>query len=288
MKRIANIWALVLIAIALVGCKSTTNSNNDNTTLDNNTISEDQSSSTQVIETTNNTITHTESTILTDTIWETEVHYFESSIEGPRVAIVGGIHGDEIAGWNAALKLLTKENYFIGTVMIIPKANLQACNANQRYAGLGEDYNGYVYSDLNRTFPGKADGTVTEKISYAVAEAVKDFNPDHVIDLHESRHSYSYGNKYIGNQIIYGNSYSNLIGYEIVDMFNKEYLIEGEEVFCVDTYAPGGSFNSYFGSLYKKGCVFTIETNRELDFDRRVDQQLGLLDCMFRYFWYQI
>ena len=305
MKRLANTMAVILIIIALVGCnkniESTTESTTTKTIEETSTTTEEVTTTTkevttttievttttQSITTTNNVISHTQSTILTGTIWETDVHYFESSVSGPRVAIVGGIHGDEIAGWNAALELLNRED-FIGSIMIIPKANKLACEAVQRYPGLGKDYNGYTYSDLNRTFPGKEDGTVTEKISYAIANAVKDFNPDHVIDLHESLHSYSYGSKYIGNQIIYGNSYSNLIGYDIVDDFNNRYLIEGEDRFCVDTYAPGGSFNSYFGALYPKSCVFTIETNRELVFTRRVEQQLQLLDCMFNYFWYEI
>ena len=285
MKKIAITWALIIFIFALVGCNKETESTSSNTTA---SMTLEEKTTTTVIETTVNTIVHTKTIILDGTIWETDVHYFESSIPGPRVVIVGGIHGDEIAGWNAALELLTKEDYFIGTVMIIPKANLQACNAVQRYAGLGKEYNGYIYSDLNRTFPGKEDGTVTEKISYEIVQAVESFNPNHIIDLHESLHSYSYGSKYIGNQIIYGNSFSNLCGYDIVDMFNNKYLLDGEDPFCVDTYAPGGSFNSYFGSKYKKACVFTIETNRELEFTRRVEQQLGLLDCMFNYFWNEL
>ena len=284
MKKTFILWVIALIVIALNGC------NNSSSLVETTTRETEESITTtkEVITTKENIITHTQDTILTGTIWETEVHYFESNIEGPKVTIVGGIHGDELAGWNAALRLLEKEGYFIGTVMIIPKANIQGCNAQQRYPGMGEPYNGYTYHDLNRNFPGVEDGNVTQRIAFEIVKVITEFEPDHVIDLHESRHSYSYGGKYIGNQIIYGNGYSSVIGYDIVDDFNTRYLKEGEEVFCVDTYAPGGSFNSYFGALYKKACVFTIETNRELELSRRIEQQLELLDCMFNYFWNKI
>ncbi len=48
------------------------------------------------------TVTDSSWSILADTIYETEVFQFETDREGPRVCIVGGIHGDELAGWNAA------------------------------------------------------------------------------------------------------------------------------------------------------------------------------------------
>ena len=49
--------------------------------------------------------------ILQDTIYQTTVHIFKSNIQGPKVAIVGGIHGDEIAGWSTALNLVKRNNF---------------------------------------------------------------------------------------------------------------------------------------------------------------------------------
>mgnify|MGYP003301529940 FL=1 len=43
--------------------------------------------------------------ILEDSIYETTVYKFTSNVPGKRCAIVGGIHGDEVAGWKAALQL---------------------------------------------------------------------------------------------------------------------------------------------------------------------------------------
>ena len=42
-------------------------------------------------------------TILQDSIYETAVYKFTSNVPGKKVVIVGGIHGDEVAGWHTAL-----------------------------------------------------------------------------------------------------------------------------------------------------------------------------------------
>ena len=51
-------------------------------------------------------ITETNFKILTSTAYATTVYKFVTDKEGPKIAIVGGIHGDEIAGWTAALRLV--------------------------------------------------------------------------------------------------------------------------------------------------------------------------------------
>lgn len=223
-------------------------------------------------------------TILTGTLMETTVYEISSSVDGPRIAIIGGTHGDEVAGWRAGLKLIEKED-FRGEILIIPQCNILADDLYVRYPGVGNGgmYEGTKYSDLNRTFPGNKNGTDTEKLANAIISTITNFAPDHVIDLHESKSSVT--NSKLGNEIIYGNKYSSLAAVEITENFNELYLKTGEEKFYTDTNAPAGSFNNYWGGVLTKGYVFTIETNRELDLSRRIEQQLGLLDCIFDYIW---
>ena len=234
-------------------------------------------------------------TILEDSIYETTVYKFTSEIPGPRCVIVGGIHGDEVAGWKAALQLKDKRD-FVGEVMIIPQASILACKREERYPGRGIGaVNGVTYKDLNRNFPGDPDGNVTKQIAYAISETVKSFNPDVIVDLHESLRSSSSSyydqdtSSRLGDLLIYGNSWTSPFTQTVIEDYNALYLQDGDYPFGTDTYAPGGSFNQYFGKLYEERIVFTIETTRYFsdsepkDEDRRIQQQLELIDLALKY-----
>lgn len=239
----------------------------------------------------------TQYNILEGTIYETPVYIFKSNIPGPKVAIVGGIHGDEIAGWHTALNLVERRN-FQGEVMIIPQAHILADTLEHRYPGFRYDvintkkHDGITYSDLNRTF-GLSKGTVTQQIADAIAEAVESFEPEYIIDLHESRRSASNKSEpLLGDLLIYGNSRTALFVDEIAYEFNQTCLKEGEVSFSTDTNPPVGSFCNYFGNKYPKAKVFTIETNREYErgkdtanLARRIEQQTQILDIFFKTIW---
>lgn len=232
--------------------------------------------------------------ILEDSIYETTVYKFTSNIPGPKYAIVGGIHGDEVAGWKAALMLKERRD-FIGEVLIIPQANILADKREERYPGKGKAVNGIVYKDLNRNFPGNPDGNVTKQIAYAITETVKSFEPDVIVDLHESLRSSSSSyfdsdtSSRLGDLLIYGNSWTSLFTQSVIDEYNTSYLQDGDYPFGTDTYAPGGSFNQYFGGLYEDKIVITIETTRYINSstpkseERRIQQQLELIDLILKY-----
>ena len=232
--------------------------------------------------------------ILEDSIYETTVYKFTSNVPGKKCVIVGGIHGDEVAGWKAALQLKERRN-FIGEVLIIPQANIFACKRNERYPGRGTAINGITYKDLNRNFPGKADGNITQQIAHAISQTVIDFDADIIIDLHESLRSSSSSyfdsdtSSRLGDLLIYGNSWTSLFTQTIIEDYNDLYLQNKDYPFGTDTYAPGGSFNQYFGKLYEDRIVFTIETTRYFsesepkDEDRRIQQQLELIDLALKY-----
>lgn len=234
-----------------------------------------------------NIVSHETYNIMVGTQNETTVHIFKSNLPGPKVVIVGGIHGDEVAGWKTALSFVERENFFKGEVIIIPQAYIRADNMVNRYPGYTAT-NGAKYSkslDLNRNFPGKANGTETEQIAYAITQEVEKHDADYIIDLHESRRSYSNSNPLLGDLLIYGNVDSSLICYDLVNEFNKSYLKEGEVNFFYDTNAPDGAFNQYFGDTYPDKIVFTVETNRQLKEARRIEQQTQMLDLLFETIW---
>lgn len=229
-----------------------------------------------------------ESTILTGTIHETKVYKYVSDVPGPKIAIVGGIHGDEIAGWRTALKFVEYgKTYFRGEVLLIPQASIIACNIPKRYPGQGNNgmYNGVKYSDLNRSFGLPAGTAETEKISNAIISVIEEFGAEHAIDLHESLDSRHNDPKRLGDLLIYGNSNSALFSYDCAEIFNQTIKYFYEFDFDADANAPEGTFNGYFGDTLPNGIVITIETSRKLDPARRIEQQEGMLQIILEQIW---
>ena len=107
----------------------------------------------------------------------------EAATDGhkPRIAVVTGIHGDELEGQYVAFKLaqILESNLdkLYGTVDIYPAINPLGINSIERSVPMFD-------VDLNRTFPGKADGDLTETLASAVFEDVS--GADVAIDIHAS------------------------------------------------------------------------------------------------------
>ncbi|RMF78307.1 MAG: succinylglutamate desuccinylase [Chloroflexi bacterium] len=99
--------------------------------------------------------------------------------ESPVALVTAGIHGDE-GPWGAwaIRKLLahTSTDELRGTLRVVPVANPLAMQADSRNAPLD-------MLDLNRSFPGNADGSHTERLASVLTEkALHDVSV--VIDLH--------------------------------------------------------------------------------------------------------
>jgi N-alpha-acetyl-L-2,4-diaminobutyrate deacetylase len=98
--------------------------------------------------------------------------------QGPTALLTGGNHGDEYEGPVALSKLaqrLTAEEVS-GRVIIIPFMNTPAFHAGRRTSPIDK-------GNLNRSFPGKPDGTVTEKIADYFRRTLLPL-ADVVLDIH--------------------------------------------------------------------------------------------------------
>lgn len=95
---------------------------------------------------------------------------------GPHLLIMGGVHGDEWEPMVACRELipLFARSLQRGRVTIAPVVNLPAFLRGARTAEDGRD--------LARTFPGKADGSMTERIARRATELIQ--SADFLIDLH--------------------------------------------------------------------------------------------------------
>lgn len=99
----------------------------------------------------------------------------------PRVAVITGVHGDELEGQYVAYQLAQELEAHLGqlygTVDIYPAINPLGINSIERGVPMFD-------VDLNRTFPGKRDGDLTETLAAAVFDDIS--GADVAIDVHAS------------------------------------------------------------------------------------------------------
>lgn len=98
---------------------------------------------------------------------------------GPVLALVAGTHGYEYAPVIALQKIRTQIDpaQLSGTVILVHVANMPSFLGRTIY------YSPVDGKNLNRVFPGKPDGTVSERIAYAITTEIIE-RADYVADLH--------------------------------------------------------------------------------------------------------
>lgn len=99
--------------------------------------------------------------------------------DGPTLAITGGIHGAEYASIEAALRLAHSLDpaKLHGRVMVLPIVSMQAYKARSIYIVPMDGKN------LNRQFPGDAEGTASEQLAHWLTfNVIKQAN--YYVDLH--------------------------------------------------------------------------------------------------------
>jgi predicted deacylase len=98
---------------------------------------------------------------------------------GPVLALVAGVHGQEYAPILALQRLRTAIDpaTLTGTVLMVHVANVPSFLGRTIY------YSPVDGKNLNRVFPGKSDGTLSERIAATLTREVID-RATHVVDLH--------------------------------------------------------------------------------------------------------
>lgn len=111
---------------------------------------------------------------------------------GPTLALIAGTHGSEITPILGLQRLRGQLDpaRLTGTVILVHIANPPS------YYGRTIYYSPVDGKNLNRVYPGRADGTVSERIAFAITREVID-RADYVVDMHagdgnESLRPYSY------------------------------------------------------------------------------------------------
>src|ERR1044072_6105571 len=127
------------------------------------------------------------------------VAVIHGSKPGPVLALVAGSHGTEYTSIIALEKLIAMLDpaEISGTVIIVPLINIQSFEQKVPHV------NPVDKKSINRFYPGKLDGTQTERASYLITREIVEKGDD-LIDLHggdldESLRPYSYWSK-TGNE----------------------------------------------------------------------------------------
>lgn len=235
--------------------------------------------------------------ILEDTDRETTVYRYVTDAEGPKTVIVGGTHGDELAGWKTALELVDEipsMDGLCGEILLIPQANIVACENETRCYNTESNLTSH---NLNRAFPlERYDDVIDEviEIADAIVETVEDFVGDFeveeagdlcIVDLHESISS-----ERLGSTLIYSNQIFFME--DMLEIYNDSYREEDEDKFTHEDATQAGSFSYYFTDRYSDAVVFTVETDRgtvdgvdTIDLDVRMRQQKNMLNALFDLTW---
>src|SRR6266581_2976387 len=111
---------------------------------------------------------------------------------GKVLALVSGAHGTEYVSIIAIEKLIAALDpaQITGTVILVPLINIQSFEQKVPHV------NPIDNKSMNRFYPGKADGTQTERVSYIITKEIVD-RCDYLIDYHggdldESLRPYAY------------------------------------------------------------------------------------------------
>lgn len=174
-----------------------------------------------------------------DTWLDTPIYVYDSGNEGGSILLLGGTHPYEPATALMAYIAMENLTIDKGKIFIIPKANRSAATMGDYGEGYpsyfdietqwGEkefkigaratnpldqwpDPFAYVhypsgqnlaYQDirnLNRTYPGRPKGTITEQLAYAIMELIRQEEVDLYLDLHEASLMYPVVSTYVAHQ----------------------------------------------------------------------------------------
>ena len=106
-----------------------------------------------------------------------QLHRLSFGEGGPIVAIVAGLHGNELNGIHALnlLASVLQMQQLNGTVMLFPLVNSFGADECAKLWPF-DDF------DINKAFPGDPNGTPSQRIAYALLEGTKE--ADICIDVH--------------------------------------------------------------------------------------------------------
>ncbi|MEX0691215.1 MAG: M14 family metallopeptidase [Gemmatimonadales bacterium] len=144
---------------------------------------------------------------------------------GPTLALIAGTHGSEVAPMLAlhAVRRDLDPATLRGTVLMVHVANMPS------YLGRTIYYSPVDGQNLNRVYPGRADGTVSERIAHVITTEII-ARADYLVDMHAGD----------GNESLRPYTYWNRLGLDArVDSIGRDMALAwGNDYIVVDTARP--------------------------------------------------
>ena len=194
---------------------------------------------------------------------ETALYIITAPEEGPTVMVMGGVHGDEPAGYEAA-QIVSTWLVDRGSLLVLPRANAPAVATGTRFP------EGTL--NLNRIFPGNAAGSPTERLAASIYAVMAEYRPLWVVDLHEARVFERLQFDALGQTIIYPEDGAQIELIEQIIAGMNSSITENLHKFQVKRGGVAGGTISASRSLQLES--FTVETTQELPLQDRIAQHL--------------
>lgn len=227
--------------------------------------------------------------LMKDTKYQTPIFHFKSDQEGATVLILGGTHGNEPAGFEAAHRLLQQffnSKLIKGEIFIIPEANKVADNKKKRRISVPKGMD-IELGNLNRCYPGNPDGLPMEKTAYEITQLIREQKVNLLLDLHESpvfhletrsKTSECHG---LGQTLIYTlNEEAAWLGMVVLDHLNsripsgiKQFSLIENPIKGSTAWSAGVNFNI---------AAFTVETCKKLPLEERIHYQMEIVNVMLK------
>ena len=189
---------------------------------------------------------------------DTEVYVLEGTAPGGSMLVLGGTHPNEPSGFLSAVLLIENASVSRGTLYVLPRANNSGFTHNDPQEGAPEKYSialpggstrtfrygsratnpvhqwpdpdVYIHAasgqtlsgsetrNLNRGYPGRLNGTLTERVCLGIASLIKAEKIDLTIDLHEASPEYPVINAIVAHERAMPLASQVVLGLEFLDM----------------------------------------------------------------------
>lgn len=215
--------------------------------------------------------------ICAGTDYATPAYIIQTDYKKPTIMIIAGTHGNEVAGIKATQHLKDNTKIERGTLIIIPRANILACEKSVR--NFPHDIN------LNRVYPGNAEGNEVERLAYEIFNLAKKYDIDLLVDLHESIEFYKTNPKNYGQTLVIDSNnddYLFNLSSSIVEEMNEGILDHNNRYQVLVQPVEGSAAYTAYHRLNIP--AFTFETCRKLPLSFRLKEHIKIVKLiLFRW-----
>ena len=160
--------------------------------------------------------------------YETPLYVFGSGRPGAVLMVLGGVHGDEPGGWQAAEALVAAApRPASGGLIVVPRANRLATESFVRTTE--------ALGDLNRLYPGDPRGLPMARMAFAIVETMRELGVTTLVDMHESWAFYrdrpQSGTAFLGQTVSSSTEPGISLGRDVVAAVNGRIQAAHEELF---------------------------------------------------------